>query len=210
MVPAEFSALLKEMQALFPAANICPDNESKTAWYRVLGDLEYRQVEAAILRHACTSKFPPSASEIRCQAAQVSAPEKRDWLEGWADVQRAMHRWGMHRPAEALAALEERDPLTAKVTAMLGWQALCLSENPTADRANFRESYERFQSRKAEYDLLPPAIRPTIGSLADAFRLTEGRTGEEFTKAAGMLDMGKSRQNGRGELASGIEPGSGA
>lgn len=34
------------------------------------------------------------------------------------------------------------DELTLSVVKNLGWSRLCQSENPTADRANFREAYE--------------------------------------------------------------------
>lgn len=176
MEPNEFGLLINGMRALFPTANICPDRESKTIWYRVLKDLDFKQAEAAVLRHACSSKFPPTIAEIREQAAQITAPERRDWLEGWADVQRAIHRWGMYRPEEALNALQEADPLTAKVAGMLGWQNLCLSENPTADRANFRQCYEATQRRDAENAKLPPALRPVLAAAAQALRLGEGGT----------------------------------
>ena len=34
------------------------------------------------------------------------------------------------------------DELTRTIVKNLGWTRLCCSENPTADRANFREAYE--------------------------------------------------------------------
>ncbi len=176
MKPTEFSTLLKEMQTLFPNANICPDDQSKTVWFRVLSDLDFKQAEAAVLRHACTRKFPPSIAEIRDQAAQVTAPDRRSWLDGWGDVQRAIHRWGMHRPKEALDELGKSDPMTAKVAELLGWQNLCVSENQSVDRANFRQCYETMQSREKESAMLPPALKMMIGEVSGKLALEGGKT----------------------------------
>lgn len=171
MTPKEFSVLLKGIQAMYPRDNICPDDASKTVWYRVLGDLDYAHATAAVQRHACTSRFAPSIAEIREQAVRVSTPEQRDWLEGWNDVQQAIHRWGMHRPQEALEALKKKDPATAKIAEMLGWQNLCMSENPTADRANFRQCYETMTARWKETAKLPPAINTMVTGIADRYKI---------------------------------------
>lgn len=176
MNPSEFSALIKEMQVAFPNATICPDDQSKTFWFRSLEDLDFKQAWVAVGRHACTSKYPPSIAEIRDQAVQATEPNRRDWLEGWADVQRAIHRWGMYSPQEALDALKEIDPLTSKVAEMLGWQNLCLSENPIADRANFRQCYETAKSREMENAKLPPVFREAISGVADKLKLGNGGT----------------------------------
>jgi hypothetical protein len=54
-------------------------------------------------------------------------------------VQKAVSRYGWQHPQEAFAMM---DQLTLSVVKNLGWSRLCQSENPTADRANFREAYE--------------------------------------------------------------------
>lgn len=166
MTPSEFSVLIKAMQALFPAARICPDDESKTVWFRVLGDLDYTRAAAAIQKHACTSRFPPSIAEIREQCLSVTGPERKDWIEGWSMVEKTIHDTGMHRPREALEKLRSFDPTTARVAEMLGWKNLCISENSVADRASFRQCYETIQSRESQAAKLPPSVSAVIARLS--------------------------------------------
>ena len=50
------------------------------------------------------------------------------------------------------------DDLTVSVVKNLGWNRLCQSENPTADRANFREAYEAKAREAVNSNMLPDFI----------------------------------------------------
>lgn len=174
MTSEEFVVLAKALKAAYGQQSFLADDESLKLWYRMLKDLDGSLVAAAIYSHICKNRFPPAISEIREQCAVIAMPQTRDWVEGWNAVQRAIGRWGMYRTEEALKALREEDPLTAEVAAMLGWQSLCMSENPTADRANFRICYERKQSREQERLKLPARVQGLIDGISVGF-LPEGR-----------------------------------
>lgn len=49
------------------------------------------------------------------------------------------------------------DAITRECVKRLGWKDLCMSENQTADRANFRMIYEQVQRKKVEAAALPTA-----------------------------------------------------
>lgn len=50
------------------------------------------------------------------------------------------------------------DELTLSVVKNLGWSRLCQSENPTADRANFREAYMRKAAEAQNTNSLPDFV----------------------------------------------------
>lgn len=51
------------------------------------------------------------------------------------------------------------DAITRKCVKRLGFQNLCVSENITADRANFRMIYEQEQKAQKELRQLSPALQ---------------------------------------------------
>ena len=67
-------------------------------------------------------------------------PKILSFDEAWGVVQKAMADYGWYHPQEAYAI---KDELTLSEVKNLGWSSLCQSENPTAERANFREAYMR-------------------------------------------------------------------
>lgn len=174
MTGDEFKLLAKGMRAAYTQQNFLCDDESIKLWYGMLRDLDGALVSAAIYKHICQCKFPPTIAEIRAQCAELAMPVDGGWLEGWSAVQAAIGRYGMYRTEEALAALRERDPLAAEVAQMLGWQSLCQSENAVADRANFRTCYERKQERGKELMKLPEGLRTMISGVASTLALEGG------------------------------------
>lgn len=171
----EFQALAKGMKAVYGAQNFLPDAESVKVYFSLLLDLDYSAASAAIQRHMLTNKFPPTIADIREQCAEIADTGKMDWLEGWNAIQRVRGRYGYNRPSEAIEALRDIDEKTARVAEMLGWQALCLSENPTADRANFRQCFERMQQRETETMKLPEAFSKAISAAASRLQIGGGK-----------------------------------
>lgn len=169
MTSDEFLFLAKAMRAAYSQQSFLPDEESIRVWYRMLKDLDGKLVATAVYRHISTAKFPPTIAEIREQCVSIAAPVGRDWSEGWSVVNRAISRWGMYRPQEALETIREQDPLAADIASQLGWESLCVSENPVADRASFRKAYEAAQFRGRELAKLPPSVRALTEPLSHNF-----------------------------------------
>ena len=51
------------------------------------------------------------------------------------------------------------DELTARVVKMMGWRTLCASEQPSIDRAQFRDMYTALASREEREQKLLPHTR---------------------------------------------------
>ncbi len=151
----EFGTIAAAIKAAWPNANIMPDNKSKDIWYTMLHDIEYPICLNAIKQLMSTSKFAPSIAEIRERCAGV-CHETRDWGAAWDEVLRAIRFHGMYQEQEALLSMSEDTRICVR---RIGFQNICLSENITADRANFRMIYEAMTKDKKEMLQLPENVR---------------------------------------------------
>ena len=135
----QFATLTIGIKSAYPASKILEDNASMDFWYAMLKDMPYEIAENAVMEHICTSIYPPNIAEIRKLCVERCQRPVLSFDEAWGVVQRAMSTYGWYHPQEAFETMDE---LTLSVVKNLGWSRLCQSENPTADRANFREAYE--------------------------------------------------------------------
>lgn len=158
----EFARIAMALRTYYPRENLMPNEKAVILWYEQLKDLEYRVAETAIQIWVATNKWSPSIAEIREQAAEIINGETPDWGEAWGTVIKAIGNYGSYRSEEAFATF---DDITLKVVKQIGWTNLCMSENTTADRANFRNMFEEYAQRKKKDMQIPPRIKALIESM---------------------------------------------
>ena len=114
------------------------------------------------MKHISTSKWFPTIAELR-QAATAIVLQTEGRLsapEAWGDVQREVRLVGHWRSPSL-------QPLVGKaVSAIGGWQHICIDENITADRARFIEVYTILCKREAQRVQQLPQVTEAQGSLA--------------------------------------------
>ena len=168
----DFKVLVKGMKSIWPSERFLPDGDSIKVWYQLLKDLPYDLANAAIQRYAQTNKFPPSIAEIREQAALLMDRNLvNDWATGWNQVMRAIGAYGQWSEERALKSMDE---ITRACVKRLGWKELCMSENPVADRANFRMIYEQIQQQKKEAAALPAGLKQNIAEITSNLKMIGG------------------------------------
>lgn len=79
---------------------------------------------------------------------------------------KAIGNFGSYREEEALESMSE---ITRKAVKKLGFRNICLSENSTADRANFRTIYEQM----AENEYTAKQIPLNLSKLIESIQQTE-------------------------------------
>ena len=168
----EFKILVKGMKAVYAQPSFIPDQDAFNVWYGLMKDLEYQVCNAAIQKWMLTNKFPPTIAEIRELATEIQCGKLPDWGEAWEETCKAIRRYGFYRPKEGLESLS---PLTRETVNRLGWSNLCLSENPTADRANFRQCYEVVAKREHENNVLSLPLIETIKQLSDSIEFENAK-----------------------------------
>ena len=151
----QFATLAIGIKSAYPASKILEDNASMDFWYMTLKDIPYEIAENAVMEHICTNIYPPNIAEIRKLCMERCKTPILSFDEAWGVVRKAMSDYGWYHPQEAFATMDE---LTLAVVKNLGWSRLCQSENPTADRANFREAYEAKAKEAVNSNMLPDFI----------------------------------------------------
>lgn len=160
----EFALFASALRTYYSKENLLPNSQAMELWFRQLMDIPYPVAEATLNKWVATNKWSPSIAEIRELAAEIQNGKLLDWGEAWEETCKAISRYGYYRPKEALASLS---PLTRKTVERLGFTNLCLSENPTADRANFRQCYEIVAKREQEAQVLSLPLQQIIQQLSD-------------------------------------------
>lgn len=205
----QFATLAIGIKSAYPASKILEDNASMNFWYMMLRDIPYETAENAVMEHICTNIFPPNIAEIRKLCMERLKAPVLSFDEAWGVVQRAISTYGWYHPQQAFETMDE---LTLSVVKNLGWSRLCQSENPTADRANFREAYEAKAMALQNNIQLPefvaekkallqekyiPAIEekevPKIEQAEPEPDARETLTEEELAKRAKMLEEARRR-----------------
>lgn len=160
----EFALFASALRTYYSKENLLPNSQAMELWFRQLMDIPYPVAEATLNKWVATNKWSPSIAEIRELAAEIQNGKIPDWGEAWEETCKAISRYGYYRPKEAIASLS---PLTRKTVERLGFTNLCLSENPTADRANFRQCYEIVAKREQEAQVLSLPLQQIIQQLSD-------------------------------------------
>lgn len=205
----QFATLAIGIKSAYPASKILEDKASMDFWYTMLKDIPYEIAENAVMEHICTNIYPPNIAEIRKLCVERCRRPVLSFDEAWGVVQRAISTYGWYHPQEAFATMDE---LTLSVVKNLGWSRLCQSENPTADRANFREAYEaKAKAAQNSYQLpkfvahnkallqeqYVPAIEikeaPQIEQKEPVHDVRENLTDEQMAERARMFEEARRR-----------------
>ena len=128
-------------------------------WFRQLEDIPYDLAEIALTKWVATNKWSPTIADIREQAASVVSGEKPLWSDGWEEVVRAIKNYGSYGQKEAMESMSE---ITRMAVRRMGYIDLCRSENPVADRANFRMIFEQIAEREQKQNQLPVSLKNLI------------------------------------------------
>lgn len=161
----QFARFAMALKTYYPRDGLLPNNEALNLWFIQLQDLDYKVVELSLNKWVAVNKWPPTIADIRETAANIVLGDTPDWGEGWQKVLKAIGRYGMYRQQDAL---ESFDDITRQCVERIGWWNICTSDNPSADRANFRTMYEATAERQKREMQLPKMTRAQISQLRGA------------------------------------------
>jgi len=139
-------------------------NDSKFAiWYELLGDLDFKIVKIAVEKLIIQSPYVPAISDIRKAVVEIMHPSI-DATEAYGEVRRAIKEYGYDYAPEAFGSMS---PLTRKVCEYIGWQNICLSEEPSVIRGQFLKMYEQLREREQKEMLLPEGLKKEMLALSE-------------------------------------------
>lgn len=155
----EFAQFVMALKTYYPRENLLPNNQAMELWFRQLQDIPFHVAEVALNQWVATNKWSPSIADIRETAATVQHGDIPDWGDGWEQVLMAIRKYGLYQEAEAL---ESMDDITRQCVKRLGFRNICMSENISTDRANFRMMYEQLQERARKEQQLSLPLKQLI------------------------------------------------
>ena len=133
-----------------------------TLWTKMLADVTYDVVEAAVEKYMSESIYPPTIADIRARIADITIIREKTGIEAWGDVKHAIRKYGTYREADAMKYL---GGVAQKVVEAIGFRTLCMSENEMADRAHFLKVYDVMAYRERQDALLPDSTRAIMNRL---------------------------------------------
>lgn len=151
----EFKTLAKGLKSAYTTPNFLPDEYSVKVWYKFLEDLPCDLATMAVQKYISTNKFPPTIADIRGMVADMMTGSN-DWSESWKQVTRFISLYGIPNESKAYDSMDE---YTREAVKRLGWKNLCMSQNQTADRANYRMVYETITRERKDQLSVPENLR---------------------------------------------------
>lgn len=168
MDKSRFQRILKVLVAAYEAKPSFDglSKEGMTAYYAVLGDLPPDLLEAATMHYVATSKWFPSAAELRETAFDLvdQANGRIGPYKAWGEVQKKVGTHGVYRGEP-----EFDDPAIAHAIAGVGgWRAICMApENAImSTRARFVDAFKQARQRERAETRMLPQIRELTKKLS--------------------------------------------
>lgn len=131
------------------------DRTMVMTWAAMLSDVPFQMAEAAVQAIAATQPYAPSISEIRAKIA----PKSIGADEAWGYITNAIKRHGIYNAAAAKKSMpaEVWDMVTR-----IGWENICMSEEPAVERGLFIKLWAIQEKRIAEQARIPAEIRKLL------------------------------------------------
>ena len=170
----ETTKLFALISSLYPreAAFANASRDTINAWTLMLEDVPFSVAQAGLQAHVSTSPFPPSIAEIKGWAARLDK-QYMDASQAWGIARKAISKYGYHNKIKA----KENTPTDVwTVMERMGYEDMCLSENPDVIRGQFTRLWDARLKQQHETDRLPPAVRNTIAQLKSGMMLEGGIT----------------------------------
>lgn len=171
MTKSEFAKYAMAIKTYYPRENLLPNQQAMELWYMQLQDIPYPVAEAGLNKWVATNKWSPSIADLREITSGISRGEMPSWGDAWDEVMKAIRKYGMYEVDEAMKSLS---PLARKATERIGFRNICMSENVTTDRANFRMIYETLAEREKTDAQIPQNLKNLIAQMQTKAKMIEG------------------------------------
>lgn len=161
----EAAQLVALATANFPSMQDKDMAPTAQLWLTMLADLPYKLAERALVKVLMTARFFPTIADIREaarglveQSTKLPEPD-----EAWAEVMQKVTRY---------STPEWSCPEIQQAVRVVGYNAICDSENIGVERAHFFKVYEAIRKRKDEVQLNETVLKLT-GQVLDRVKLIQ-------------------------------------
>lgn len=144
MTPSQAGVVLDALVAAFP--RYVMSEETVRIYARFLVDVRLEDAVAAVAKWIAREQRFPMIAELREACAAVSGDGPPDADRAFAEVLRAVSRWGAWgEPRFSHSSIKE-------AVEAIGWRELCLTKHDdhAALRAHFRQAYDAAKKRRTD------------------------------------------------------------
>lgn len=144
----EFKTIIAGLQCAYPRYTIVTTDAAFKLWYSSLKDINADTLKKAAQQHIMTSQYPPSISELRQRAFNLTAPADDMAAAEWDRLMRSLSR--AHSP-EGREIWENLPTLTKELVggfhSFLAWSSTPTEQLESVQRPMF---IKRFEARTAQ------------------------------------------------------------
>lgn len=151
------------LKTFYPKETLIPNEQAITLWYEQLKDIEYKTASLFLNKWVATEKWSPTIADIRGGTSEIMCGEVADWGHGWEQVEHSIRHFGYYREDDAYNYM---DDMTCQVVKRLGFKNLCMSDNASTDRANFRMIYEELSKKEKKSRQIAPETRACLEKIS--------------------------------------------
>lgn len=179
MTKEEWLKVAKGLQSMYGKDHgLLQDPYSVTLWFELLKDIDYPVVMQAVKKIMMQSHFPPTVSDIRKTAMEISEGEIPEWSEEYEKAYRIVSRYGYYRPDEAKAEMTD---ITRETVNRIGWNTFCNDENTASTRAAFRDIYTGISEQRKSTAMISESLRNQISEIRSKRMMVEEKERNDDT-----------------------------
>lgn len=168
MTRDETKTILAMMSTVYPLHLMAAVTEmTVNVWAQMLGDLEYKPVQAATAAWIATEHYPPTIADIRERVTEAALPPVSPPETAWKLINAAVTRYGRNWPDKARVMIGED---IWRTVARFGWSHFCDMDmtHEATQFAQFREAYNAGIKRERVAAQIPASVRKALGSIGAA------------------------------------------
>lgn len=164
MTRDETKKILMLMGAVYP--NFKPDNLTATvdAWYLMLSDFEYADIENALRIYVriADEQFAPSVNKLIAMIRKPQELSQMDFPTVWRYIRKAISRSLYYSEEEFDKLPDEAKALVGAPGQLREWAQLASETIDSVTRSKVETQYGVYQRRKAEVGAMPEEVRDLI------------------------------------------------
>lgn len=159
----QFRILVKAMKAVYSKPEFIADEDAFKTWYHMLKDIPFKILEAGVMAHMQSEKYPPTIAEIRIASAKfMQQEEELQDLEAWGLVRRAISRSGYYwkEEFEKLPALVQK--AVGHADNLKDWALMDVETVDSVIQSQFLRGFRSVKAQNIEMNKLSPVLRERI------------------------------------------------
>ena len=164
MTRDETKKILMLMGAVYP--NFKPDNLTATvdAWYLMLSDFEYADIENALRIYVriADEQFAPSVNKLIAMIRKPQELSQMDFPTVWRYIRKAISRSLYYSEEEFDKLPDEAKALVGAPGQLREWAQLASETIDSVTRSKVETQYGVYQRRKAEVGAMPEEVRDLV------------------------------------------------